>query len=141
MNDQLERAAIAESNGCEVTHVACCQTTNAQRLGEGYDRTIDETDAKVCEASIHIHRTRKITDRRWRVGERASSQILHEHPHPPALVAKEVVDLGEHETWDVPAACLIDGLAKQLVVRGALDEIVDECPGIANQCSCATGWH
>jgi hypothetical protein len=82
-----------------------------------------------------------MTDRRWRVGECASSQILHEHLHRPALVAKEVVDLGEHEAGDVAGACLIDGLAKQLVVRGTLDEIVDECPGVANQRSCATDWH
>jgi hypothetical protein len=56
MNHQLERASIAESNSREVTHVARGQTTNAKRLGERHDRTIDETKAEIREASIHFHR-------------------------------------------------------------------------------------
>jgi len=42
-----------------------------------------------------------------------------------ALVAQEVVDLGEHETRNVPRACLVDGVPEEPVVRRALDEIVD----------------
>jgi hypothetical protein len=67
----------------------------------------------------------------WRVGENARGEVLHEHLHRLALVAKKVVDLGEYDPGNVAGACLIDGLAKRLVVRGALDEIVDECPGVA----------
>ena len=73
MNDEVEGTTITESDGGEVAHVACCQTTNADRLGERDDGTIDETEAKICEASIHIHHTREITDRRWRIGGCASS--------------------------------------------------------------------
>jgi len=39
-NHQLEGAAVTQSNGCEVPHVAGCQT-DAQRLGERNDRSID----------------------------------------------------------------------------------------------------
>jgi hypothetical protein len=57
MNHQLERAAIAESHRREVTHVACCQTTNVHRLGEGYDRTVYEAEVKIGEPPVHFHRS------------------------------------------------------------------------------------
>ena len=56
MNDQVEGAAVAESKGCEVTQIARCQTTDAERLGERHDRTIDEAHAEIREASVHFHR-------------------------------------------------------------------------------------
>ena len=57
MNHQLKRAAVAESNGCEVAHVARGQTTDAERLGERHDRTIHEAKAEIRVAPIHIHRS------------------------------------------------------------------------------------
>jgi hypothetical protein len=42
MNHQLERAAVTQSNGSKVTHVARHQPTNTKRFGECHDRTIDE---------------------------------------------------------------------------------------------------
>ncbi len=56
-NHQLEGAAVTQSNGCEVTHVARGQTTDAERLGERYNRPIDEAQANIREASVHFHRT------------------------------------------------------------------------------------
>lgn len=141
MNHQFKRASVTQSNGREVTQIARGQTTNAERLGERHDRTIDEAKAETPEASVHIHRTRELTDGWRRVRERAASEILHEHPHRPTLVTKTVVDLREHKTGNVPGACLVDGVAKQKVVWCALDEIVDKRPGIADQRSCATGRH
>jgi hypothetical protein len=41
MNHQLKRASVAESNGCEVTHVSRRQTTDAKRLGERDNRSIN----------------------------------------------------------------------------------------------------
>ena len=97
MNDQLEGAAVAQSNGREVTHVARRQPANTERFGERHNRAIDEAKTKIPEASVHIHRARQLTDGWRRVGERASGEILHEPLHRLALVAKEVVDLGEHQ--------------------------------------------
>jgi hypothetical protein len=57
MNHQVERPAVPTSNGAEVTHVARCQATDAERLGERYNRPIDETQAQIGEASVHFHRT------------------------------------------------------------------------------------
>ena len=57
MNHQVERAAVAKSNSGEMTHVARRQATDAERLGERYNRPIDEVQAKIREASIHFHRT------------------------------------------------------------------------------------
>ena len=57
------------------------------------------------------------------------------HVHRVALVAQEVIDLGEHEPRHVSSACLIYRLAEAAVVRRALDKVVDECTGIADECS------
>ena len=38
MHDQLERPAVTESNGGEMTHVARGQSTDAERLGQRHDR-------------------------------------------------------------------------------------------------------
>ena len=141
MNHQFERVAVTQSNGREVTHITRGQTTNAERLGERHDRTIDETKAEIPEASVHIHRTGELTDGWRRVGERATGDILHEHAHRPALVAKEVIDLGEDETRNVAGPCLVNGIAEPPVVGRALDEIVDKRTGIADQRSRATGRH
>jgi hypothetical protein len=40
-------------------------------------------------------------------------------------VAKEVIDLGEHEPWNVAGAGLLDGVAKQPMVGGTRHEIVE----------------
>lgn len=58
--------------------------------------------------------------------------------------ATNVERLGEGDDRTVDSTDvvdLIDGLAEQLVIRGALDEIIDECAGVANQRCCATGGH
>ena len=141
MNHQFKRVSVTQSNGREVTHIARGQTTNAERLGERHDRTIDEAKAEIPEASVHIHRTRKLTDGWRRVRERATSEILHERVHRSALVAQEVVDLGEHQTRNIASACLVNGLAKPLVVGRALYHVVDEGPGVANERRPATGRH
>jgi hypothetical protein len=52
--------------------------------------------------------------------------------HCLALVTKEVVDFGKHQTRDVAGACLIDDVAKELVVCRALDEVVDERTSVAD---------
>ncbi len=57
MNHQVERPAVAESNGGEVTHVARREAAYAERLGQRYDRTVDEAQAEIREAPVHFHRT------------------------------------------------------------------------------------
>ena len=57
MNHEVERPAVPESNGSEVTHVARCQPTDAERLGQRHDRSVNEAHAKIREASVHLHRT------------------------------------------------------------------------------------
>ena len=141
MNHQIKRAAVTQSNGGKVTHVARGQSTDAERLGKRYDRTIDEAQAQIREASIHFHRTGELTDGWRRVSESAARDIPHEHLHRPALVAKEVVDLCQHETRNVTGACLVNGSAKEPVVWRALNEVVDKRTGIADKRCRATGRH
>ena len=73
--------------------------------------------------------------------EGASSKILHERLHRPALVAKEIIDLGKHETGNVASSGLVDGVAKQAMVWRALDEIIEQRAGVADQRRRATGRH
>ena len=141
LNHQVERAAVMQSNGGEVTHVARGQSTDPERLGKRYDRTIDEAQAQIREASVHFHRTRELTDGWRRVSEGAARDIPHEHLHRPALVAKDVVDLCEHETRNVTCACLVNGSAKEPMVWRALNEVVDKRTGVADKGSRATGRH
>jgi len=141
MNNQLERTSVAESNSREVTHVACCQTMDAEHLGERHDRTIHQAEAEIGETPVHFHGSCELTGGWRRVREGAASEILHERLHRPALFAKEIVDLGEHEARDVPGPCPVNGVPKLLVVRRALDQIVDERSCVANERSRATGRH
>lgn len=85
------------------TSIARNRATYAERFGR-HDRSVDQAQAEIREASIHFHRTRKLTNGRRCIGERAAGEIVHEHSHRPAFVAKEVVDLGEHEGRNVPGA-------------------------------------
>jgi len=141
MYDQFERATIGKSNGGEVTHVAGRDSIDAERFGQGDDRGVDEAEAEIHEASVDVHRTRELADRRRRVGEGAAREILHERLHRRALAAKEVIDLGEDETRNVTGPRLVDSVAKEPMVWCALDEIVDERPGVADERCCATGRH
>ena len=47
MDDQLERATVAQADRREVTHVARGQATDAESLGEHDDRSIHKPKAKV----------------------------------------------------------------------------------------------
>jgi hypothetical protein len=57
--------------------------------------------------------------------------ILHEDLHRGSLVAKEVIDLSEHQARNVPSAGVVDGASKPLVVRRALDSMIEEGAGVA----------
>lgn len=116
VNHQLERATVTESYGREMTHVSRGQPTNPERFGEGHDGSIDESQAEVGKASIHFHRTRQLPDRRWRIGESASGEILHERVHRRPVGAKEIIHFGENESRNVASARPIDGAPKEPVV-------------------------
>ncbi len=133
MHNQLEPAATGESNGSEVAHVARREPVDTKRLGQRHDRTIDEAQTEIRESPVHFHRTCELADCRRRVGEGAANEILHEHVHRLALVAKEVVNFGKDETGDIAGTRLVDGGTKEPVVWRAFDEIVDERPGVANE--------
>ena len=61
--------------------------------------------------------------------------------HRLALVAKEVVDFGEHETRHEAGTGLVNRISEESVVGRTLDEIVDERSGVANQRGGAIGRH
>jgi len=142
MHDQLEPATTCESNGGEVTHVAGRDSIDAEGFGQGDDRRVDEAKAEIGEPSVHVDRTRELAKGRRCVREGAAREILHERLHRRALAAKEVIDLGEDETRNIAGARLVDGVAKEPVVWCALDEIVDERAGVADERGCCpTGRH
>jgi hypothetical protein len=131
MNDQVEGAAVAESNRSEVANIAGCQAPDTEPLGERHDRGVHQAEAEIGEAFVDFHRARELTDRRWRVGEGAPSEILHEQLHRSTLVTQEVVDFGEDQTGNVSSTGLVNDLAKLLVVGRALDHIVEESASVA----------
>jgi len=141
MHHQLEATATRESNGGEVTHVAGREPADVDRFRQGDDGGIDEAQAKIREAPVHLHRACELTSRRWRVREGTCGEIPHERMHRGTLVPQEVVDFREHETGDVARASPVDGAAEQLVVGRGLDEVLDERPGVADERRRATGRH
>jgi len=56
MDDQIERATIAKSNGCEMTHIACRQTTDAENLSKRNNRTVHKAQTEIGVAPIDLHR-------------------------------------------------------------------------------------
>ena len=141
MHHQLKRAAITKSNGRKVADVARRQPADAERFRECHDRAIHQAEGEIGELSVDSHRTSELARGRRCVGEGAAGEILHEHLHRPALIAKEVVDFRQDETWNETGPCLVNRSAKRLVVRRALDEVVDERSGVANEGRGATGGH
>jgi len=141
LNHELEPTAIMESDRSEVTRVARRQSTNAQRLGQRHHRCVDEAQTEVAEAPVNFHGTRELPQRRRRIREGATGEILHERLHRLALIPKEVVDLGEHEAWNVSRTRLVDGVAKASVVWRAVNEVVDKRPGVTDDRRRATGRH
>jgi hypothetical protein len=94
MNDEIEGTTVTESNSSEVTHVACRQSSNAQRLGQSHDRGVDNAQAEVGKTPVDFHGARELPECRRRIREGATREILHEQLHPLALVAKEVGNFG-----------------------------------------------
>ena len=60
---------------------------------------------------------------------------------PVAFIAQEVVDFGEHETWNIASPRPVNGIAEAPVIRRALDKIVDQGAGIADERGSATDRH
>ena len=58
LNDEIERPAVPQSDGGEMTHIARGQTADAERFGHRNDRSVNEAQAEIREASVDSHRTR-----------------------------------------------------------------------------------
>ena len=55
--------------------------------------------------------------------------------------AESLVDLNEHKSRNVPGPGTVDGIAKQLVIGGILDQIVEQSTRVADQRGCTTDLH
>ncbi len=55
MHNQLEGPATRKSNGAEVTHIVGREAADLARLREGDNGGIDESQAEICEAPVHLH--------------------------------------------------------------------------------------
>jgi len=141
MNDELERPAVPQSDGGEMTHIARGQTADAERLGQRNDRSVNEAQAEIRKTSIDFHRTRELADSWRRIGESASGDVMHEHLHRRPFVAQEVVDLGKHQARHITSPCPVNGIAEAPVIWRALDKVIDQRTGIADERGRATGRH
>jgi hypothetical protein len=124
-NDEVERATIRESDSCEMTHVTCRQTPDAERLGERNNRTVHKAKTEVSVAPIDLHRPRELIQRRRYVGERAACDVPHEASHRFSLVTKEIIDFGEYESRNVTGPSRVDGMAKQPMIGRIRDQVVE----------------
>ena len=132
MNDQVEGAAVAKSDGREVADISRRETTNAKIFGEHHDRRVDETEAKVAVSPVNCHGPCELIDSRRRVSERPAREIVHESVHGRPLVAKEVVNFRQHQPRNVSRACSVDRLSETVVIACPLHEVVEQRAGIAD---------
>ena len=141
VNDELERASVAQPNGREVPNVSRRQATNAEIFSEHHDRRVDEAQAKVVVSPVNVHRAGELIERRCCVRERTTRKIIHERLHRRPLVTKEIIDLRQHQPWNVPRPRSIDGAPEVLMIWHVFDEVVEERAGIADQSRGATAGH
>jgi hypothetical protein len=132
VNDKLKCASVAQPHSREVPHVACREPTDTEIFSEHDDRRIDQAETKVCVSRVNLHRSRELIDRRRCVRERPAREIVHESVHCRPLVAKEVVDFGQHQAGNVSSSRSVDGLPEALVIARALHEVVEQGAGIAD---------
>lgn len=92
VNDQLERASIAQSHRGEMTNISRCDSMDAESLGERNDGCIDKAKAQVGVSPVDLHGPSELIERRWSIGKGPSGHIAHEHVHCGSFIAKEVVD-------------------------------------------------
>src|SRR5258705_288620 len=100
-DDDLEGTAVAQSNGGKVSHIARQHAADAEILGEHDNRRVHEAQTEIPVPVVHDHGAPKLIESRWRIGERTVEQIAHEYVHFLAVVAKEVVELRQHEAGNV----------------------------------------
>ena len=141
MDHQPERAAVAQPDGAKMADVPRGDPPDAEIFCERDDRTVHEAESKIREAAVDLHRASELIERRRRVCERPTREIVHERLHATPLVAKEVIDLGQNQGRDVPGARSVDLFPKAPMIRRALDEVVDEGTSVADQRRRVSGGH
>jgi hypothetical protein len=56
VDDQLQRAAVAQPNCGEVTHVAGSHASEAEAFRERHERSIHQTEAEIRVAAVDLYR-------------------------------------------------------------------------------------
>jgi hypothetical protein len=133
-NGQVERAAVAEAHRTEIPDIARREADHPQLLGEGDDAGVHESQVERRVGGIDVERARELRLGRRRVEKGAAPNVRDQGSHGPPRAAQEVVHLGEHESRNVAGASGIDRGAKRAMVRRGGDEIVEQCPRIADDC-------
>jgi hypothetical protein len=132
VNDKLESASVPQPHRREMADVTRCEATDAEIFGEHHDGRVVQTEAKVGVSPVNLHRSREPVDRRRRIRERRTREVVHESIHRLPLVTKEVVDFRQHQSGNVSSSRSVDGLPEALVIGRAFHEVVEQGAGIAN---------
>jgi hypothetical protein len=125
MDDQVKRSAVAKPDGREVADISRREATDAQIFSEHDHGRVDEAEAKVAVSPVNCDGARELIDGRRRIRERPAREIVDENGHRRPLFTKEVVDFGQHQSRHISSSSSVDGLAKALVIGGALYELVE----------------
>src|SRR5262249_55596370 len=108
-----------------MAHIAGRDATDTEPLSERDDSAIHQAQAKIRVPAIDGQGSRELAKIGWGIDERAAGKIRHERRHRPPFVAEKIVDLREHQAWDVPSPRLVEGTSESTMVGCARDEVVE----------------
>ena len=75
-----------------MTHVACRQPTDAQRLGQRHQRCVDEAQTEVGKAPVDFHGARELRECRRCIREGAMREILKKSSKSEINPAPHVIE-------------------------------------------------
>src|SRR5262249_5534750 len=129
MDDQFERAPIAQPDRGKTPDGPRREATNTESFRQSNDRRIHETEVEIRVPLVNLHCPRELIERRWRVSKCTTCKIEHENTHRCPRVAKKVIDFPQHQTRHVARPRTIDGLSKAPMIVGTFDDVVDQRAG------------
>lgn len=91
--------ANAYADGAKVPHVDRENSTNVQTLGNRRNQPVHQPDLKRAELGVKRHRTPQVfgVRRLEAIGRDRIEDVVDKPAHRGAILAKEVVDLGQYE--------------------------------------------
>src|SRR5262245_55301923 len=104
MDDELEAVPTAEADRAEVSDVTGRDPMDAELLGERNHRSVHKPELEVAVLLVDLDGSGQRGQSRRGIEERPACELSDQPRHRGSLAAEKVLDLGEHETGDIPCA-------------------------------------